>query len=70
MAVSAYFLSWEQLHDILCSVCSVVRHCCFFCETTKENMKIKRSERRRCKLRTLASLKEDHNKFIQSGYNI
>ena len=33
-------------------------------------MKIKRSERGRCKLRTLASLQEDYNKFVQSGYNI
>ena len=33
-------------------------------------MKIKRSERKRCKLRTLASLQEDYNKFFQSGYNI
>ena len=33
-------------------------------------MKIKRSERGRCKLRTLASLHEDYKKFIQSGYNI
>ena len=33
-------------------------------------MKIKRSKRRRCKLRTLASLQEDYNKFVQSGYNI
>ena len=32
-------------------------------------MKIKRSKRGRCKLRTLASLQED-NKFAQSGYNI
>ena len=33
-------------------------------------MKIKRSEKGRCKLRTLASLQEDYNKFVQSGYNI
>ena len=33
-------------------------------------MKIKRSERGKCKLRTLASLQEDYNKFVQSGYNI
>ena len=33
-------------------------------------MKIKCSERGRCKLRTLASLQEDYNKFVQSGYNI
>ena len=33
-------------------------------------MKIKHSERGRCKLRTLASLQEDYNKFFQSGYNI
>ena len=33
-------------------------------------MKIKRSKRRRCKLRTLASLQEDYNKFVQPGYNI
>ena len=33
-------------------------------------MKIKHSERGRCKLRTLASLQEDYNKFVQSGYNI
>ena len=33
-------------------------------------MKIKHSERGRYKLRTLASLQEDYNKFVQSGYNI
>ena len=33
-------------------------------------MKIKPSEKGRCKLRTLASLQEDYNKFVQSGYNI
>ena len=33
-------------------------------------MKIKCSERGRCKLRTLASLQEDYNKFVQSGCNI
>ena len=33
-------------------------------------MEIKHSERGRCKLRTLASLQEDYNKFVQSGYNI
>ena len=33
-------------------------------------MKIKRSERERCKLHTLPSLQEDYNKFVQSGYNI
>ena len=33
-------------------------------------MKIKRIERGRCKLRALASLQEDYNKFVQSGYNI
>ena len=33
-------------------------------------MKVKHSERGRYKLRTLASLQEDYNKFIQSGYNI
>ena len=33
-------------------------------------MKIKRSERERFKLRTLASIQEDYNKFVQSGYNI
>ena len=31
---------------------------------------MKRSERERCKLRTFASLQEDYNKFVQSGYNI
>ena len=35
-----------------------------------KNMKIKCSERGRCKLRTLASPQEDYNKFVQSGYNI
>ena len=33
-------------------------------------MKIKYSEKERYKLRTLASLQEDYNKFVQSGYNI
>ena len=33
-------------------------------------MEIKHSERGRYKLRTLASLQEDYNKFVQSGYNI
>ena len=33
-------------------------------------MKIKRSERTRCKLHTLASIQEDINKFVQSGCNI
>ena len=33
-------------------------------------MKIKHSERGRYNLRTIASLQEDYNKFIQSGYNI
>ena len=33
-------------------------------------MKIKRSERGRCKLHTLASLQEDYNKFVQPGHNI
>ena len=33
-------------------------------------MKIKRSERGRCKLHTLVSLQKDYNKFVQSGYNI
>ena len=33
-------------------------------------MKIKRSERGKCELRTLASLQEDYSKFVQSGYNI
>ena len=33
-------------------------------------MKIKHSERIKCKLGTLASLQEDYNKFVQSGYNI
>ena len=32
-------------------------------------MKIKYSEKERYKLRTLASLQEDYNKFVQSGYN-
>ena len=41
--------------------------CCLFCEITKENIDIKRSERGGCKLRTLASLYEDY--IIQSGYN-
>ena len=33
-------------------------------------MKIKRSKRVRCKLRTFASLQEYYNKLAQSGYNI
>ena len=33
-------------------------------------MKIKHSERGRYKLCTLASLQENYNKFVQSGYNI
>ena len=33
-------------------------------------MKIKHSERGRYNLRTIASLQEDYNKFVQSGYNI
>ena len=33
-------------------------------------MKIKHSERERYKLCTLASLQENYNKFVQSGYNI
>ena len=33
-------------------------------------MKIKHSDRGRYKLCTLASLQEDYNKFVQSGYNI
>ena len=33
-------------------------------------MKIKRSERERCKIHTLSSLQQDYDKFIQSGYNI
>ena len=33
-------------------------------------MKIKHSERGRYKLRRLASLQEDYNKFVQFGYNI
>ena len=33
-------------------------------------MKIKYSEKERYKLRTLASLQEDYNKFVESGYNI
>ena len=33
-------------------------------------MKIKRSEKGRCKLYTFASLEEDYSKFVQSGYNI
>ena len=33
-------------------------------------MKIKHSERGRYNLRTSASLQEDYNKFVQSGYNI
>ena len=33
-------------------------------------MNIKLCERARCTLRTLASLQENYNKFVQSGYNI
>ena len=33
-------------------------------------MKIKRSEKGKCKLRRLLSLQEDYNKSVQSGYNI
>ena len=33
-------------------------------------MKTKHSERGRYKLCTLASLQENYNKFVQSGYNI
>ena len=33
-------------------------------------MEIKRSEKGRCKFRTLASLQEDYNKFVQCGCNI
>ena len=33
-------------------------------------MKTKRSEGGKCKLRALASLQENYNKFVESGHNI
>ena len=46
------------------------RHCCLCCEIAKEEMKIARNNRGKLTPRTLQTLTNDYEKFINLGSNI
>ena len=46
------------------------RHCCLYCEISKEEMKIARYDKRKSTLRTLQTSTDDYKKFTSLGSNI
>ena len=49
---------------------TVGRHCCLWCEITSDKLKIPLTKRGYSNPRSLSTLRQDHERFIQGGGNV